>query len=143
MHLPYHALNQPHHTPTNAPALPRPLPFQAAAPSDVARLKQHLKDTFSSFNAAVERIYNTQSGWTVPDSMLRDAVRRVIKSDMLPPYQDFLRKCVGARKLQAVGQRVADLAGAVRMHCCRGLGSHPVTTSSQPPIWLLQHWRLS
>jgi exocyst complex protein 7 len=61
----------------------------------VSKLKQHLKDTFSSFNAAVERIYNTQSGWTIPDAALRDAVRRVIKSDVLPPYQDFLRRRAG------------------------------------------------
>ena len=66
--------------------------LQAEAPEDVTRLKQYLKDTFNAFNAAVERIYTTQSAWTIPDAALRDAVRRVIKSDVVPPYQDFLRR---------------------------------------------------
>ncbi|GBG00340.1 hypothetical protein Rsub_13072 [Raphidocelis subcapitata] len=66
--------------------------LQVEAPADVSRLKQHLKDTFASFNSALERIYATQSAWTIPDTALRDAVRRVIKTDVLGPYQDFLRK---------------------------------------------------
>ncbi len=66
--------------------------LQVEPPSDVGRLKQHLKETFSSFNAAVERVYVAQSAWTIPDAALRDAVRRVVKGDLLPPYQDFLRR---------------------------------------------------
>lgn len=58
----------------------------------MSRLKQHLKDTFSAFNSALERVYATQSAWTIPDTVLRDAVRRVIKTDVLGPYQDFLRR---------------------------------------------------
>jgi exocyst complex protein 7 len=51
-----------------------------------------LKDTFTSFNAAIERIYTNQSGWTIPDASLRDAVKRVIKDDLLGPYSAFLRR---------------------------------------------------
>jgi len=65
---------------------------KAELPSDVGRLKPALKETFSSVNAAVERIYSVQSGWTVPDAMLKEAVKRVVKNDLLKPYQDFLRK---------------------------------------------------
>jgi hypothetical protein len=65
---------------------------QVDAPTDVGRLKQHLKDTFSTFNAGLERIYATQSCWTIPDAMLRDAVKRVVKNDVMQPYQEFLRR---------------------------------------------------
>lgn len=51
-----------------------------------------LKDTFSAFNAAIDRIYTHQSGWTIPDTMLRGAVKRVIKVDLLDTYQNFMRK---------------------------------------------------
>ena len=44
------------------------------------------------FNASLERIYSSQSTWTIPDASLRDAVKRVIKNDVLQPYQEFLRK---------------------------------------------------
>jgi len=37
-------------------------------------------------------IYTNQSGWTIPDHMLRAAVKRVIKDDLLGTYQDFLRR---------------------------------------------------
>eukprot|EP00879_Flechtneria_rotunda_P025217 GHRR01026787.1.p1 GENE.GHRR01026787.1~~GHRR01026787.1.p1 ORF type:complete len:607 (+),score=217.54 GHRR01026787.1:931-2751(+) len=62
-------------------------------PSDIAKVKLMLKDTFTAFNTAIERIYTHQSGWTIPDHMLREAVKRVIKDDLLEPYQDFLRRC--------------------------------------------------
>lgn len=39
-------------------------------------------------------IYTNQSGWTIPDHMLRAAVKRVIKDDLLDTYQDFLRRWV-------------------------------------------------
>ena len=71
---------------------PTPLPHQAEPPPDASRLKQHLKDTFTVFNASLERIYSSQSTWTIPDASLRDAVKRVIKNDVLQPYQEFLRK---------------------------------------------------
>lgn len=67
-------------------------PPQEEPPSDASRLKQVLKDTFTSFNAAIERIYTNQSGWTIPDASLRDAVKRVIKDDLLGPYSAFLRR---------------------------------------------------
>jgi exocyst complex protein 7 len=51
-----------------------------------------LKDYFMEFNTAIERIYTSQSGWTIPDNMLRDAVKRVIKDDLVPPYEHFLRQ---------------------------------------------------
>lgn len=57
-----------------------------------------LKERYSAFNAAVERIYTHQSGWTIPDASLRAAVKRVIKDDLLPPYSDFLRRCGAARQ---------------------------------------------
>jgi hypothetical protein len=40
-------------------------------------------------------IYTVQSGWTIPDHMLRSAVKRVIKDDLLGTYQDFLRRWGG------------------------------------------------
>ena len=40
-------------------------------------------------------IYTVQSGWTIPDHMLRSAVKRVIKDDLLGTYQNFLRRWVG------------------------------------------------
>ena len=81
-----------HHTSTLPPCTRA---AQADAPADLGRLKQHLKDSFSSFNACVERIYATQSSWTIPDAMLREAVKRVVKNDVLRPYQDFLRRWRG------------------------------------------------
>lgn len=65
---------------------------QAEPPSDVSRLKLVLKETFAAFNAAIERIYTHQSGWTIPDAMLRGAVKRVIKDDLLGTYQAFMRR---------------------------------------------------
>lgn len=67
-------------------------PQQAEPPSDVGKLKTHLKETFASFNAGLERIYGSQSAWTIPDGTLRDAVRRVVKNDVVAPYQAFLRR---------------------------------------------------
>lgn len=66
--------------------------LQADPPSDISRVKLMLKDTFSAFNAAIDRIYTHQSGWTIPDHMLRSAVKRVIKDDLLDTYQQFMRK---------------------------------------------------
>lgn len=66
--------------------------LRADPPADPVRLKQVLKDTYNSFNAAIESIYTSQSGWTIPDHMLRGAVKRVIKDDLLNTYQDFLRR---------------------------------------------------
>lgn len=86
------ALQQTTQAACNPMPCPTTLHMQNDAPTDVGRLKQYLKDTFSSFNAALERIYITQSSWTIPDAMLREAVKRVIKNDLLKPYQDFLRK---------------------------------------------------
>eukprot|EP00775_Hariotina_reticulata_P010615 gene10615-10773_t len=60
--------------------------------NDITRVKSMLKETFTSFNAAIERIYTNQSGWTIPDHMLRGAVKRVIKDDLLQPYQEFLKQ---------------------------------------------------
>jgi hypothetical protein len=57
----------------------------------VGALKQHLRDTLTAFNAAVERIHAEQSAWTVPDPALRAAVRRVARADVVGPYQAFLR----------------------------------------------------
>lgn len=80
-------------SPPPQPLLPTHSPApQADAPSDPARLKQHLKDTFGAFNAALERVYAGQSSWTVPDAALRDAMRRVVKNDVIQPYRDFMRK---------------------------------------------------
>lgn len=58
----------------------------------MSRLKLVLKETFAAFNAAIERIYTHQSGWTIPDAMLRGAVKRVIKDDLLGTYQAFMRR---------------------------------------------------
>ncbi|WIA09825.1 hypothetical protein OEZ85_009200 [Tetradesmus obliquus] len=66
--------------------------LKAEPPSDVSRLKLVLKETFAAFNAAIERIYTHQSGWTIPDAMLRGAVKRVIKDDLLGTYQAFMRR---------------------------------------------------
>lgn len=66
--------------------------MQADPPSDMSRVKVMLKETFAAFNAAIDRIYTNQSGWTIPDHMLRAAVKRVIKDDLLDTYQSFMRK---------------------------------------------------
>lgn len=76
----------------HAPSYPPPSLPQAEPPPDMAKLKQWLKDTFTSFNAAVERIYNSQCAWVIPEPGLRAAVRRVVKADCVPPYQEFLRR---------------------------------------------------
>jgi hypothetical protein len=59
----------------------------------MSRLKVMLKETFAAFNASIDRIYTHQSGWTIPDHMLRSAVKRVIKDDLLDTYQAFMRRC--------------------------------------------------
>ena len=92
--------NKPTQTPTtqtNPQPRRRDHDDQAEPPADVARLKQHLKDAFSGFNAAVDRIRAAQSAWTVPDAALRAAVRRVIHADVVEPYQRFLRRCASER----------------------------------------------
>eukprot|EP00882_Tetradesmus_deserticola_P008006 GHRQ01008432.1.p1 GENE.GHRQ01008432.1~~GHRQ01008432.1.p1 ORF type:complete len:336 (+),score=196.17 GHRQ01008432.1:785-1792(+) len=66
--------------------------LKAEPPSDVSRLKVMLKETFAAFNASIDRIYTHQSGWTIPDHMLRAAVKRVIKDDLLETYQAFMRR---------------------------------------------------
>jgi hypothetical protein len=81
--------------------------------NDIARVKAMLKETFTAFNAAIERAYTNQSGWTIPDHMLRGAVKRVIKDDLLRPYQDFMRQYV---KLQC-----GDIASHLAQHM---LGLH-------------------
>ncbi|KAF8054700.1 EXO70A1 [Scenedesmus sp. PABB004] len=78
-----------YHEATWGPVIAR---LKAEPPPDVGRLKLMLKEAFAAFNAAIERIYTHQSGWTIPDHMLRGAVKRVIKDDLLGPYQDFLRR---------------------------------------------------
>eukprot|EP00882_Tetradesmus_deserticola_P013295 GHRQ01014102.1.p1 GENE.GHRQ01014102.1~~GHRQ01014102.1.p1 ORF type:complete len:335 (+),score=196.26 GHRQ01014102.1:1145-2149(+) len=66
--------------------------LKAEPPSDVSRLKVMLKEMFAAFNASIDRIYTHQSGWTIPDHMLRAAVKRVIKDDLLETYQAFMRR---------------------------------------------------
>lgn len=67
-------------------------------------------------------IYTSQSGWTIPDHMLRGAVKRVIKDDLLNTYQDFLRRWVDGVHICAcacgtgVGQPAADKQPALFGH---------------------------
>ncbi len=74
--------------------VPLALSPQAEGPplSDLPRLKLWLKERFARFNEAVERIVQAQAPWMIPDQPLRAAVKRVIKDDLLDPYQDFLLK---------------------------------------------------
>jgi hypothetical protein len=62
-----------------------------------------LKERFKKFNDALEAIYVQQSAWTIPEASLRSAVKRVIKQDLLPPYQAFLARWVGGRVRVWVG----------------------------------------
>ena len=70
------------------------LSTQAEGPplSDMPRLKLWLKERFTRFNEAIERIAQAQAAWMIPDQPLRAAVKRVVKDDLLGPYQDFLLK---------------------------------------------------
>ncbi|KIZ02022.1 Exocyst complex component 7 [Monoraphidium neglectum] len=88
--------------------------LQVDAPTDVGRLKQHLKDTFSTFNAGLERIYATQSCWTIPDAMLRDAVKRVVKNDVMQPYQEFLRRYADVQFTTTPAKYIKFTAGDIQ-----------------------------
>ena len=66
--------------------------LQAPAPDNPDKLKAMLKERFKKFNEGLEAVYVQQSAWTIPDAQLRGAVKRVIKQDLLPPYQQFLSR---------------------------------------------------
>lgn len=103
----------------------------------MAKLKQWLKDTFTSFNAAVERVYASQSAWVIPEPGLRAAVRRVIKADVVPPYQEFLRRWAGL--FVCGGQGVVVFASRRVPPCsCRAMSpAAPIppapSSPTQPP----------
>lgn len=75
-YLPYTLLHVHTHT----------LSLLAPAPSAPLPKPTHIN------NKNTNSIYTSQSGWTIPDHMLRGAVKRVIKDDLLGTYQDFLRR---------------------------------------------------
>ncbi|KAI8467925.1 MAG: Cullin repeat-like-containing domain protein [Monoraphidium minutum] len=103
----------------------------AEVPPDSARLKQHLKDTFAAFNAALERVYATQSSWTIPDASLRDAVKRVLKGDVVPPYQDFLRRFADVQFSTAPAKYIKFTAGDIEAIIDDDLFSGKVLPSSR------------
>ncbi|KAK1607602.1 hypothetical protein QYE76_031275 [Lolium multiflorum] len=52
--------------------------------------KSALRDRFKSFNAAFEDAHRVQSGWSVPDTQLREELRISIAEKLLPAYRSFL-----------------------------------------------------
>lgn len=52
--------------------------------------KSALRERFKSFNAAFEDAHRVQSGWSVPDTQLREELRISISEKLLPAYRSFL-----------------------------------------------------
>ena len=49
-------------------------------------------DDFQGFNKEVEEIFRIQKGYTIPDSELREILKRDNKEFILPKYRAFLAK---------------------------------------------------
>eukprot|EP00198_Chlamydomonas_reinhardtii_P013432 XP_001702769.1 component of the exocyst complex [Chlamydomonas reinhardtii] len=58
-------------------------------PSDPGRFKNWVKSKFAKINTLMEGVLKQQSSWTIPDAKLKNAVRKVIKQDVLPLYGEF------------------------------------------------------
>lgn len=49
------------------------------------------RDRVKLANAAMERLFEQQRGWVVPDSSLRENLKDVILEDFMPSYEVLLR----------------------------------------------------
>ncbi|KAG2433194.1 hypothetical protein HYH02_012736 [Chlamydomonas schloesseri] len=58
-------------------------------PSDPGRFKNWVKSKFAKINSLIDGLLKQQSSWTIPDAKLKNAVRKVIKQDVLPLYREF------------------------------------------------------
>lgn len=67
-------------------------PAEALLSGDAGKLRAAVKERLKYFNQHFEAACSSQSQWTVPDRELREAVKRVIKTDLLPAYREFLSK---------------------------------------------------
>mmetsp|Transcript_32957 Transcript_32957/g.72844 ORF Transcript_32957/g.72844 Transcript_32957/m.72844 type:complete len:654 (-) Transcript_32957:625-2586(-) len=64
-------------------------------PRDPTKWHTWVKSKFKSFNSALEALYAMQTGWSIPDTKLKAAVRQVVLQDLLPLYERFYTRFQG------------------------------------------------
>ncbi|GAB6031068.1 hypothetical protein CHUAL_007879 [Chamberlinius hualienensis] len=73
-------------------------PLQTSLAASGVKLKdkdrQNIKDKFTGFNKEMEDIYKIQKGYAIPDSELRESLKRENKDFIMPKYDAFYTKYV-------------------------------------------------
>lgn len=70
----------------------RPLPNHVGQQKLKDKDKQNIKDKFTGFNKEMEDIYKIQKGYAIPDTELRESLKRENKDFILPKYSAFYDK---------------------------------------------------
>ena len=64
--------------------------FRGGDSSSVSKVA--LKESFKNFNLAFEEILSTQTTWVVPDPQLREELRLLILTTVIPGYRSFVER---------------------------------------------------
>ncbi len=69
-------------------------PAAAGAPAKQVHASDYkqIKSRFAGFNKALEKLFHTQKLYTIPNNNLRNEVREIGKSIVVPLYKSFLAR---------------------------------------------------